>query len=131
MSPPQAVLDASALLALLNGEPGGAAVGQLLAGAAMSTVNWSEVVQKALHHGVTTRPGNLRSDIEALGVELHPFNPSQAEAAAALWDSTRHIGLSLGDRACLALAIELRATAVTADMMWERLSLPITVHVVR
>lgn len=131
MSPPRAVLDASALLALLNGEAGGAAVGQLLAGASMSTVNWSEVVQKALRHGVTTSPADLRSDIEALGVELHPFNPSQAEAAAVLWDSSRHVGLSLGDRACLALAMELSATAVTADMMWDGLSLPIAVHVVR
>lgn len=131
MTPPQAVIDASALLALLNGEPGGPAVTQLLAGAAMSAVNWSEVVQKALHHGVSASPEELRSDVEALGVEFHPFNPSRAEAAAVLWASTRHVGLSLGDRACLALAIELGVAAVTADTMWDRLQLPIAVRVVR
>ena len=131
MAQPQAVIDASALLAVLNNEPGGSAVVPLLGGAAMSTVNWSEVAQKALHHGVTTRPNDLRSDIEALGVEFHAFSSSQAEAAAVLWASTRRAGLSLGDRACLALAIELGVTAVTADTMWDGLSLPVAVRVIR
>lgn len=131
MGHPQAVIDASALLAVLNGEPGASAVVPLLAGAAMSTVNWSEVVQKALHHGVTISPVDLRNDVEALGVEFHGFSSSHAETAAALWGSTRRFGLSLGDRACLALAIELDVTAVTADTMWDRLSLPVPVQVVR
>jgi PIN domain nuclease of toxin-antitoxin system len=125
------VVDASALLAVLNGEPGGSAIVQLLASAAMSTVNWSEVVQKALQHGVTTSPADLRADVQALGVEFHPFTPPHAEVAAALWSSTRQAGLSLGDRACLALAIELGVTAVTTDAAWKRLSLPIAVRFVR
>jgi PIN domain nuclease of toxin-antitoxin system len=125
------VLDASALLALLNGEAGGSAVTALLAGAAMSAVNWSEVVQKALQHGVTGNPEDLRRDVEALGVELHPFTAAHAETAASLVGSTRRAALSLGDRACIALAMELGATAVTADRTWQRLSLPVTVRVVR
>jgi len=125
------VIDASALLAVLNGEPGGDVVAPLLADAAMSTVNWSEVVQKAMAHGVRTTPQDLRTDVEALGVELLPFTPSQAESAAALWSSTRHIGLSLGDRACLAVAVELGATVVTADRAWAGLTVPIRVRVVR
>ena len=131
MAQPRAVIDASALLAVLNDESGGAAVVPLLASAAMSAVNWSEVAQKALHHGVTTSPRDLRSDIEALGVEFHAFSSAHAEAAAVLWASTRRAGLSLGDRACLALAIELGVTAVTADTVWDGLSLPIAVRVVR
>ena len=125
------VIDASALLALLNGEPGGDQVAPLLADAAMSTVNWSEVVQKALAHGVAGTANNLRTDVESLGLELLPFTPAHAETAAALWSSTRHAGLSLGDRACLAVAAELGATAVTADRAWAGLEVPVAVHVVR
>jgi PIN domain nuclease of toxin-antitoxin system len=125
------VVDASALLAVLNREPGGSAVVQLLASAAMSAVNWSEVARKALQHGVTTSPDDLRADVQALGVELHPFTSPHAEVAAALWNSNRQAGLSLGDRACLALAIELGVTAVTTDAAWKRLSLPIAVRFVR
>jgi ribonuclease VapC len=125
------VLDASALLAVLNTEPGGAAVVPLMADAAMSAVNWSEVVQKALAHGVSASPADLRTDVEALGVDVRPFTASQAEIAASLWSSTKHLGLSLGDRACLALATEIGATAVTADAAWARLALSIPVRVVR
>jgi ribonuclease VapC len=125
------VLDASALLAVLNGEPGGAAVVPLMADAAISAVNWSEVVQKALAHGVSVSPADLRTDVEALGVDVRPFTASQAEIAASLWSSTKHLGLSLGDRACLALATEIGATAITADAAWARLALSITVRVVR
>jgi PIN domain nuclease of toxin-antitoxin system len=125
------VIDSSALLAVLHAEPGGEEVAPLLTGAAMSAVNWSEVVQKALAHGVTTNPADLRADVEALGLDLHPFTPAQAEGAAALWSSTRHLGLSLGDRACLALAASLGATAVTADKAWEQLAVSIPVRLVR
>lgn len=131
MASPQLVIDASALLAALNGEPGGSAVVQRLGQAAMSTVNWSEVVQKALSHGVTANPQDLRTDVEALGVEFVPFSSSQAEQAAALWPTTRHAGLSLGDRACLALAVELGVPAVTTDKAWDGVALPIAVEVVR
>jgi ribonuclease VapC len=125
------VLDASALLAALNGEPGGAAVVPLMADAVISAVNWSEVVQKAVAHGVSADPADLRRDVEALGLNVRPFTASQADIAASLWSSTRHLGLSLGDRACLALATEIGATAVTADVAWARLALSITVRVVR
>jgi ribonuclease VapC len=102
-----------------------------MADAAMSAVNWAEVVQKALAHGVSASPADLRTDVEALGVDVRPFTASQAEIAASLWSSTKHLGLSLGDRACLALATEIGATAVTADAAWARLALSIPVQVVR
>jgi ribonuclease VapC len=128
---PSSVIDSSALLALLNNEPGGNVVAPLLADAAMSAVNWSEVVQKALVHGVAATPESLRADVESLGLELRPFTTSQAEAAAKLWSSTRHVGLALGDRACLSLALELGATVITADRAWAQLRLAAPVHVVR
>lgn len=123
------VLDASALLALLHREPGGEEVAGLLAGCAMSTVNWSEVVQKAQARGVDTR--DLRFEVEALGVELVPFDTGQAEETARMWATTRLLGLSLGDRACLALAQFLRVPAVTADREWAAVPLDIQVRVIR
>ena len=74
------LLDASALLALLHDEPGGDTVAALLPDAPMSTVNWSEVIQKAYAHGVPT--GGLREDLESVGVDLLRFEPDDAEEAA-------------------------------------------------
>lgn len=75
------VLDASALLAYLHSEFGGRQVE--LEGACVSSVNWSEVVQKALAYGIDV--DGLRHDMEALGVEITPFTVDKAEQAAALW----------------------------------------------
>lgn len=110
------VLDASAMLALLHSEPGAEAVEDVLDRAAISTVNWSEVCQRWLAHDVDAV--DLRADIEALGVQIVPFSADDAEQAAALWNSTRRLGLSLGDRACLGLARRLELPAVTADRAW-------------
>lgn len=110
------VLDASAMLALLHSEPGAEAVEGVLDRAAISTVNWSEVCQPWLAHDVDVV--DLRADIEALGVQIVPFSADDAEQAAALWNSTHRLGLSLGDRACLGLARRLGLPAVTADRAW-------------
>lgn len=110
------VLDASALLAVLHSEPGAETVEDVLDCAAISTVNWSEVCQRWLAHDVDIV--DLRADIEALGVQIVPFTAEDAEQAAALWSSTRRLGLSLGDRACLGLARRLELPAVTADRAW-------------
>ncbi len=131
MPDPVAVLDASALIAVLMDEAGSQEVVPLLAEAAMSTVNWSEVVQRSLDHGVALTPAELRRNVEGMGVELHAFTAAQAEAAGTLRAATRHLGLSLGDRACLALALELGVPALTGDRAWSSLSLPIPVRVVR
>jgi ribonuclease VapC len=112
----QAVLDASALIALLWEEPGAEAVEPLLGRAVISTVNWAEVLQRfpAVALAITGR----RHSVEALGVTLEPFTGDDAEVVAGLWSRTRAAGLSLGDRACLALALRLRAPAYTADRAW-------------
>lgn len=123
------VLDASALLAMLHGEPGGETVQHLLESAAMSAVNWSEVVQKALDRQVNVE--GLRQDIEALGLAIIPFSAAHAEQTAHLRALTRQSGLSLGDRACLALAAELGLPAITTDRAWNDLPVEVGIQVVR
>jgi ribonuclease VapC len=123
------VLDASALLALLQNEPGGDLVQELLETAAISSVNWSEVAQKALDW--QTEIEGLRQELEALGLEIMPFTAPLAEMTARLRPATRQAGLSLGDRACLALAAVLDLPAVTADRVWPDLGLPLKIRVVR
>lgn len=123
------VLDASALLAWLHDEPGAEQVDPLLEEARISAVNWSEVMQKALHRGVDTR--GLKEDLTALGAEIVPFSTSLAEDAASLWPVTRSLGLSLADRACLALARALGAPVLTADRAWAEVELGIQVKPIR
>ncbi|HEX7183531.1 MAG TPA: type II toxin-antitoxin system VapC family toxin [Thermoanaerobaculia bacterium] len=113
------VLDASAVLAMLQEEPGGEVVQDLLGNAVISSVNWSEVIQKALDRQVEIN--GLRQDLEALGLQVVPFTAPRAERTAFLRATTKHLGLSLGDRACLALAAELGLPAVTVDKIWKDL----------
>lgn len=111
MSEPPAVLDASAVLALLQEEPGADQLEGLLDGALMSCVNLAEVLQKAEQHRVETE--GLEFDLEALGIEFRDFDLPMARATAEAWSTGT--GLSLGDRACLALAQRVSGTAVTTD----------------
>ena len=124
-----AVLDASALLAYLQREPGAGSVRAVLGAASMSTVNWTEVIQKAA--GSETEAAELQAALESLGLVLEPFSASQAGIAGSLREPTMEFGLSLGDRACLALAIEKGETILTADRVWQRLSLGIGIEVIR
>ena len=126
---PTRVVDASALLAFLLGESGADVVEKTIEESAVSTVNWSEVCQRALARGVDTT--DLRADVEALGIAVEPFTAEDAERAADLWESTRAAGLSLGDRACLALALRLGGTAVTADRAWVALDVGVDVTAIR
>ena len=124
-----AVLDASALLAYLQREPGAGSVRAVLGDALMSTVNWTEVIQKAA--GSENEAAELRADLESLGLVLEPFSASQAGIAGSLRAPTMEFGLSLGDRACLALAIERGETILTADRIWQRLTLGVGIEVIR
>lgn len=105
--PYSCVLDASALLALLHEEPGADIVEPLLEEAVISSVNWSEVVQKSLSRDVEL--DGLREDLEALGLVIAPFTVEDAEASALLHGETAEVGLSLADRACLALSASSRS----------------------
>ena len=124
-----AVLDASALLAFLQDEPGGEIVDTFLSNARLSTVNWAEVVQKSVARGVDVR--GMKEDIEALGVIIQPFTIEQAQIAGNLWSETKTLGLSLGDRACLALGLQMRAAVLTTDQVWANLKLDLDIRVLR
>jgi PIN domain nuclease of toxin-antitoxin system len=129
MSEPLYVLDASALLATLFQEDGSDAVETVLPGARISAVNFSEVVAKLSDHGLAN-DGILR-DLAELDIVVCDVDRKQAETAGLLRRSTRMAGLSLGDRACLALAATLDAIAVTADRAWANLDLDVAIQVVR
>lgn len=124
-----AILDASALLAVLGDEPGGERVVPLLPSGVISSVNWSEVLGRYAQLGLATT--QRHEQIEALGVTVAAFTVRQAEIAAGLLPLTREAGLSLGDRACLAVALDLGGTAITADRAWAELDLGLTVELIR
>lgn len=123
------VLDASAVLAYLHEEPGAEMVASVLEESLVSTVNWSEVLQKSLWREADIK--GMQEEFEEVGVTFKPFTTSQAELAAALWEPTKGHGLSLADRACLALAIESEATVLTADKAWDKLDLGIKFQFLR
>lgn len=123
------VLDASALLAYLQDESGSDAVEVVLRDSVISSVNWAEVVQKSIAAGAGVV--GMRDDLEALGLSISEFTAQEAEMAAQLWQQTRHYGLSLGDRACLSLALRLNVPVLTTDRVWANLGLDLTVNVIR
>ena len=126
---PEAVLDASALLALLNAETGAEVVTEALPGAVISAVNLSEVVAKLCGAGI---PGKvIHQVIEPLGLEIVPFDAEQAYQAGLLRSATQSAGISLGDRACLSLGKSLNLTILTADKTWTSVSVGVTVRVIR
>ncbi len=123
------MLDASALMAGLREEAGSAAVEPLLDRAAIGTVDLAEVLGKLVDAGM---PEELAwSCIADLGLELVDLDVAQARIMARLRPATRALGLSLGDRACLALAEHLGLPAVTADRSWSGLATTIEIRVVR
>lgn len=125
-----AVLDASALLALLNQEEGNEQVAELVAsGAAISAVNLSEVIAKLSLLGMSE--SLIREAVEPLGLEVVPFDIDSAYRTALLLGPTKTLGLSLGDRACLALAAQAGLSAVTADRAWSEVRLDVSVRVIR
>jgi PIN domain nuclease of toxin-antitoxin system len=123
------VLDASALLALLGAEPGSEVVAESIPGAAISTVNLSEVVSKLTERGVPEQA--VQSALREVELEVHPFSEDHAYRAGFLRLATRSLGLSLGDRSCLALGQQLKAAVLTTDRNWRALDLGIDIRVIR
>lgn len=123
------VLDASALLALLGSEPGTEVVTETIPGAAISTVNLSEVVSKLTERGVPEQA--VRAALEEIELEIHPFSEDLAYRTGFLRLATRSLGLSLGDRACLALGQQLTAVVLTTDRNWCELDLGIEIRAIR
>jgi PIN domain nuclease of toxin-antitoxin system len=124
-----AVLDSSALLAVMNTEPGADAVIAAMADAVISTVNVAEVVSKLVERGATL--DHVRTSLRAFDLMIADFDLPLAEAAGELRRNTRRAGLSIGDRACLALARREAAPALTTDRAWAGLDLGIEIRVIR
>ncbi|HEX8818255.1 MAG TPA: type II toxin-antitoxin system VapC family toxin [Terriglobales bacterium] len=124
------VLDASVLLAFINDEPGSERLTpQILEGAAVSTVNLAEAQSKLVREG--TDPDEAWEDVLSPIREAVEFTAEQAKIAGSLIAQTRSLGLSLGDRACLALGIALNAPIFTTDRSWKDLRVGVRIHVVR
>jgi len=124
------VLDASAILAVINAEPGAEKLtSDLLADAVASAVNLAEVQTKLVSRGWTS--DEAWEDATSPIREVLPFDEEQARMAGDLVTQTRHLGLSLGDRACLALGIALKVPVYTAEKAWKKVKVGVRIHVIR
>ena len=124
------VLDASALLAVLNREPGADKLtAEMLSTATSSTVNLAEVQGKLVNLGLPASDA-WEATLSPIR-EATAFTAEHAKTAGNLITKTRPLGLSLGDRACLALGIVLRAPVYTADKSWKKLKLGVPIHLIR
>ncbi len=123
------VLDSSALLAVLLVEPGREKVLAHLTEATISAVNWAEVVTKLTRReGTVVQVATARRSVEG---RIADFDQAQADLAGELVSVTERYGLSLGDRACLALALSRKARVMTADRAWAVLDLGVEIEVIR
>jgi ribonuclease VapC len=124
------VLDASALMAVINGEAGADKLTpQIMSNTTASTVNLAEVHGKLVQRGFS--PDDAWAAANGPVHEAVAFTAEQAKTAGDLITLTRSLGLSLGDRACLALGIALHAPVYTADRSWKNLSIGVRIHVIR
>jgi len=114
------VLDASAVLAAFFNERGADRIVEQMSGALLSTVNYAEVVAKLVDRG--TPEEQILEIMAQLDVKVVPVDRDQATTAGLLRATTRDAGLSLGDRACLALAIRRGGVALTTDRAWEAIA---------
>jgi ribonuclease VapC len=131
----QPVLDASSLLAYLGNEAGADVVSDAIAGGAViSTINLAEALSTLAARG--RDPAGVAADLTERGlldgaVTVEPFTKADAVEIARLRPLTRSAGLSLADRACLALGHRLTVTVLTADQAWAALDLDIDVGIIR
>ena len=123
------VADASAILAMLDREPGHQRVEAALAETVMSTVNLAEIVTSLINKGIPA--ADARRTTESLEIETVPLDRELALAAGVLREVTRSHGLSLGDRACLALGRHLALPVLTADRTWADLDVGVEIQLIR
>lgn len=124
-----AVLDASALLAYLQGEPGGHVVEALMASSLVCAVNIAEVVGKLIDAGA--QPADASEIVESLPVSIVALDAGRCIRVGTLKQLTRFKGISLGDRCCLTLAGTEGVPAVTADRRWAELDIGVDVQLIR
>jgi ribonuclease VapC len=125
----RSVLDSSAILAFFQKEPGWEAVQAALADGIVSSLILAEVVTRLTLSGGT--PWQITTAWDDLQLVVEPFDDSRARVAGLIVDKTRPFGLSLVDRACLALARELGLPAVTADRAWGKVDIGVDIVLIR
>ena len=126
----EVVLDASAILAVLFHERGAENLTEeILQRAVASTVNLAEVQSKLVKMGRS--PEDAWEDTLSLDTAAATFTSEQAKTAGSLIAQTEKMGLSLGDRSCLALAIALNAPVYTTEQLWKNLKVGVPIHVIR
>ena len=126
------VWDASAVLAFIRREPGFAKLEAALESPSdhlLSTVNLAEVASWFHEHGMPV--DTLRELVAELDFDSIAFDVDSAHMTGALRSPTRHRGLSLGDRACLALAKSRDAIALTTDKQWLELDIGVRIECIR
>ncbi len=129
MSKGKKLLDASALLAAVQNEQGSEKVMEQIDACLISSVNWSEVIQKLKHSGANAEL--IESNLKALGLTVIDFNEEDAKLAANLWQKGKEFGLSIADRACLASGIRLSIPIITADRIWTKLDTDAEIEFIR
>jgi ribonuclease VapC len=126
----EVVLDASAIIAIINHEPGEEKfTDEVMGNAVASTVNLAEVQSKLVKNGYDR--DQAWADALELVTAVEPFTSEQARIAGDLIVTTAKYGLSLGDRSCLALAIALKAPVYTTEQVWKNLKVGVPIHVIR
>jgi PIN domain nuclease of toxin-antitoxin system len=123
------ILDSSAIMAVINQEPGREKVEPLLTMSLMSSVNMSEIIGRMVLRGASA--ADAHENIFHLVPYIIPFDEELAVMAGGLIIQTKSFGLSLGDRACLATAQKLGVEVVTADKQWAKLDLLVKIRFIR
>lgn len=123
------VLDASALLAVLKQEPGAERVTAVISACSISAVNLSEVAAKLAERGAERN--QVAGTLGALGFTVIGFSQNLGIEAGMLRPATRHLGLSFGDRACLATALSAGLPVMTSDRNWAALDLDVEIELIR
>lgn len=123
------VLDASAVLAVMRDESGGNRVTEAMPAVVIAAVNHSEVLAKLIDYGMT--PQGAVEELDRMKLYVRPFDLELSELAGRLRGPTARFGLSLGDRACLALASSLNCPAMTTDRIWDELDIGVEIRLLR
>jgi PIN domain nuclease of toxin-antitoxin system len=124
------VLDASAVLALLHRESGSPLVAEHMErGAIVSTVNLAEIISK--QQGLGIPPEEMIALLQLIGADIHVFDEEAAIRVGLLKNATKSLGLSLGDRACIALGQSLDCPVLTADRIWTKMNFGIEIILIR
>jgi ribonuclease VapC len=125
----EAVLDASALLAFLRGESGADELTAVLTRSCISAVNLAKTISEMVEYGKSL--DDVGFQIERLRIPVIPFDAEQAKMVASLWKSTRVVGLSPGDRACLSLGLKEDLPVLTTERAWSKINVGVSVGLIR